>query len=81
MNFPRLICRLFGHRVYVVKDEPVIPAFFVCDRCGKGERALKMLVTANQRNLGAGGIEPPSPAYMGGMPRTSAPVLPKKSIG
>lgn len=36
----RLVCRIFGHRVYVARDEPVIPALFVCARCGMGEQRL-----------------------------------------
>ena len=45
----RFICRLFGHRVYVAKNEPIIPAFFVCARCGKGEHVIP-----SRRVLGEG---------------------------
>lgn len=34
--YVRAWCRLFGHRVYLdTRADPVIPVFWVCDRCGK----------------------------------------------
>jgi hypothetical protein len=36
-----LRCRLFGHRVFVERRaDPVIPAFWMCSRCGKYGRIV-----------------------------------------